>query len=205
LAGVQVTGSEGSPDAQVQIRVRGGGSITQDNSPLYVVDGIIVDNALSTLSPQDIQSIDVLKDASATAIYGARGANGVVIITTKAGHRGKSSVSYNGYIGFQKVPNELAVMNPYDFVLNDNPIFKNVKKVYIKEYSSLSLNSPAVPVLRQGNLNVAAVAKMGKGTVFAVGDPWFYNEYTDGRKIPPDFQNYPAAEDLVKWAIRQTK
>lgn len=117
LAGVQVTGSEGSPDAQVQIRVRGGGSITQDNSPLYVVDGIIVDNALSTLSPQDIQSIDVLKDASATAIYGARGANGVVIITTKGGQRGKSTISYNGHIGFQKVPNELSVLNPYEFVM----------------------------------------------------------------------------------------
>ena len=117
LAGVQVTGSEGSPDAQVQIRVRGGGSITQDNSPLYVVDGIIVDNALSTLSPQDIQSIDVLKDASATAIYGARGANGVVIITTKGGQRGKSTISYNGHIGFQKVPTELSVLNPYDFVM----------------------------------------------------------------------------------------
>jgi len=117
LAGVQVTGSEGSPDAQVQIRVRGGGSITQDNSPLYVVDGIIVDNALSTLSPQDIESIDVLKDASATAIYGARGANGVVIITTKGGHRGKSTVSYNGYVGFQKIRKELDVLNPYDFVL----------------------------------------------------------------------------------------
>ena len=117
LAGVQVTGSEGSPDAQVQIRVRGGGSITQDNSPLYVVDGIIVDNALSTLSPQDIESIDVLKDASATAIYGARGANGVVIITTKGGRRGKSTISYNGYVGFQKVPHELSVMSPYEFVL----------------------------------------------------------------------------------------
>jgi len=117
LAGVQVTGSEGSPDAQVQIRVRGGGSITQDNSPLYVVDGIIIDNALSTLSPQDIESIDVLKDASATAIYGARGANGVVIITTKGGHRGKSTVSYNGFVGFQKIRKELAVLNPYDFVL----------------------------------------------------------------------------------------
>jgi TonB-linked SusC/RagA family outer membrane protein len=117
LAGVQVTGSEGSPDAQVQIRVRGGGSITQDNSPLYVVDGIIVDNALSTLSPQDIQSIDVLKDASATAIYGARGANGVVIITTKGGKKGKSSISYNGHIGFQKVPKELSVLSPYDFVM----------------------------------------------------------------------------------------
>jgi len=117
LAGVQVTGSEGSPDAQVQIRVRGGGSITQDNSPLYVVDGIIIDNALSTLSPQDIESIDVLKDASATAIYGARGANGVVIITTKGGHKGKSTISYNGFIGFQKVPHYLSVMNPYDFVI----------------------------------------------------------------------------------------
>jgi TonB-linked SusC/RagA family outer membrane protein len=117
LAGVQVTGSEGSPDAQVQIRVRGGGSITQDNAPLYVVDGIIVDNALSTLSPQDIESIDVLKDASATAIYGARGANGVVIITTKGGHKGKSSISYNGLVGVQKVPHELSVMNPYEFVI----------------------------------------------------------------------------------------
>jgi TonB-dependent starch-binding outer membrane protein SusC len=117
LAGVQVTGSEGSPDAQVQIRVRGGGSITQDNSPLYVVDGIIVDNALSTLSPQDIESIDVLKDASATAIYGARGANGVVIITTKGGHKGKSTISYNGLVGVQKVPHNLSVMNPYEFVL----------------------------------------------------------------------------------------
>lgn len=117
LAGVQVIGSEGSPDAQIQIRVRGGGSITQDNSPLYVVDGIIVDNALSTLSPQDIESIDVLKDASATAIYGARGANGVVLITTKGGRKGKSTVSYNGFVGVQQVQKELSVMNPYDFVL----------------------------------------------------------------------------------------
>lgn len=117
LAGVQVTGSEGSPDAEVQIRVRGGGSITQDNSPLYVVDGIIVDNALSTLSPQDIQSIDVLKDASATAIYGARGANGVVIITTKTGRVGRSVVNYNGFVGDQKVNRYLKVMNPYDFVM----------------------------------------------------------------------------------------
>ena len=86
-----------------------------------------------------------------------------------------------------------------------NAIFKDVNKVYIKEYSSLSVSDPAHTVLKQGNTNVAAVAKIGKGTVFAVGDPWFYNEYTDGRKIPPDFQNYQAAEDLVKWAIEQTK
>ncbi|SFV30745.1 SusC/RagA family TonB-linked outer membrane protein [Thermoflavifilum thermophilum] len=117
LAGVQVTGSEGSPDAQVMIRVRGGGSITQDNSPLYVVDGVIMDNALSTLSPQDIESIDVLKDASATAIYGARGANGVVIITTKSGKAGRTTVSYNGFVGVQKLEKELKVFDPYDYVL----------------------------------------------------------------------------------------
>ncbi len=86
-----------------------------------------------------------------------------------------------------------------------NIIFNDVKKVYIKEYSSLSVNPPAITVFKEGNTNVAAVAKIGKGTVFAVGDPWFYNEYTDGRKIPPDFQNYKAAEDLVKWAIEKTE
>lgn len=87
----------------------------------------------------------------------------------------------------------------------NNLIFKNADKVYIKEYSSLSLNQPANAVLKQGKVNVAAVAKIGKGTVFAVGDPWFYNEYTDGRKLPPDYENYKAAEDLVKWALEHTK
>jgi TonB-linked SusC/RagA family outer membrane protein len=116
LAGVQVIASEGTPNAQVQIRVRGGGSITQDNTPLYVVDGAQVENALSILSPQDIASIDVLKDASATAIYGARGANGVVIITTKGGFASRPIVSYNGLVGTRNLANKLDVMNPYDFV-----------------------------------------------------------------------------------------
>jgi TonB-linked SusC/RagA family outer membrane protein len=118
LAGVQVTGAEGSPNAQVFIRVRGGGSITQNNAPLYVVDGVQVDNALSTLSPQDIESIDVLKDAAATAIYGARGSNGVVIITTKGGRNtgGKTRVSYNGFVGVSTLPKTLPVQDPYDYM-----------------------------------------------------------------------------------------
>ncbi|HSQ44316.1 MAG TPA: glycoside hydrolase family 88 protein [Ginsengibacter sp.] len=86
-----------------------------------------------------------------------------------------------------------------------NSIFKNVRKVYIKEYSSLSVKTPASVMLKQDDNNVIAVAKVGKGTVFAIGDPWFYNEYEDGRKIPMDFENYKAAEDLVKWVIAQTK
>ena len=116
LAGVQVTTSEGSPGAAIQIRVRGGGSITQDNSPIYIVDGIQVENALSFISPQDIANIDVLKDASTTAIYGARGANGVVVITTKSGRNGKTTVSYNGSMGFRQIFKTLDVMSPYDFV-----------------------------------------------------------------------------------------
>jgi TonB-linked SusC/RagA family outer membrane protein len=118
LAGVQVTGSEGSPNAQVLIRVRGGGSITQDNSPLYVVDGIQLDNALSTISIQDIESIDVLKDAASTSIYGARGANGVVIITTKGGRNtnGRTIISYSGFVGVSKLAKELPVLSPYDYM-----------------------------------------------------------------------------------------
>ncbi|MDB5230016.1 MAG: hypothetical protein JWN76_821 [Chitinophagaceae bacterium] len=116
LAGVTATTSEGSPDAQIRIRVRGGMSITGDNSPLYIVDGVQVENGLSTISPQDIQSIDVLKDASATAIYGARGANGVIVITTKSGRPGKLVVSYNGHVGIRKLAKELAVMSPYEYV-----------------------------------------------------------------------------------------
>ena len=117
LAGVQIIKSEGSPDASAIIRVRGGGSITQDNSPLFIVDGIQVENALSVLAPQDIESIDVLKDASATAIYGARGANGVVIITTKGGREMKTVINYNGLVGFRELMNKLEVLNPYDFVI----------------------------------------------------------------------------------------
>ncbi len=117
LAGVTATTAEGSPDADVRVRIRGGMSITGDNSPLYIVDGVQVENGLSALSPQNIQTIDVLKDAAATAIYGARGANGVIVITTKSGRAGKLSVSYNGFIGFKKLAKKLDVLSPYDYVI----------------------------------------------------------------------------------------
>ena len=117
LAGVTATTAEGSPDADIRIRVRGGMSITGDNSPLYVIDGVQMENALSIISPQDIQSIDVLKDASATAIYGARGGNGVIVITTKAGRPGKPKVNFNGFMGFKSLAKELDVLDPYDYVI----------------------------------------------------------------------------------------
>jgi TonB-dependent starch-binding outer membrane protein SusC len=115
LAGVQVQSTEGSPDAEIRIRVRGGTSLSQDNSPLYIVDGFPVAN-ISDISPSDIKSIDVLKDASSTAIYGSRGANGVIIITTKGGATdGKVNVSVNTFTGFKNMANELDVLQPYDY------------------------------------------------------------------------------------------
>ena len=117
MAGVQVTTTEGDPDADVKIRVRGSGSITQDASPLYIVDGFPVES-IADIAASDIKSIDVLKDAFSTAIYGSRGANGVVLVTTKSGEKGKISVTYNAYGGGKWMANKGAatVMSPYDFV-----------------------------------------------------------------------------------------
>lgn len=115
LAGVQITTTEGSPDAEMKIRVRGGGSITQSNDPLYIVDGFPV-SSISDIPASDIESIDVLKDASSTAIYGSRGANGVILITTKTGQAGKLSVSYNTFYSWKKNEKELGVLSPSDYV-----------------------------------------------------------------------------------------
>jgi len=117
LAGVHVVTAEGSPDAEVKVRVRGGGSITQDNSPLFIVDGF-PQESMSDIPPSDIESIDVLKDASSTAIYGARGANGVIIITTKSGSAGRVKVEYNFFGGFRELSSKLPVLDTYEFVLN---------------------------------------------------------------------------------------
>ena len=115
MAGVQVVTTEGSPDAEINIRIRGGGSITQNNSPLYIVDGFPV-TSISDIPSSEIQSVDVLKDASSTAIYGARGANGVIIITTKGGVEGTARVSYNAYYGFKKVANHLNSLGVEDYI-----------------------------------------------------------------------------------------
>ena len=115
VAGVQVTSSEGSPDSEVKIRVRGGGSLSQDSSPLIIVDGFPV-NSMSDISPSDVENITILKDASSTAIYGSRGAYGVIIITTKSGSKnGKMSVNYNVFYGAKTIANYFDVLNPEDF------------------------------------------------------------------------------------------
>ena len=120
MAGVQVMQSEGAPGASISVRVRGGISITQSNEPLYIIDGFPSEDGMSTLDPAEIETIDILKDASATAIYGARGANGVVVITTKSGGKdGKATVTFDSYVGFKKIAKKLDVLSTYEFTMLD--------------------------------------------------------------------------------------
>lgn len=125
IAGVNVTSGEGMPGGTMNIVIRGNNSLTQENSPLYVIDGFPVEDAsaTSTLNPSDIESLEVLKDASATAIYGARGANGVVIITTKKGKVGKAQLSYDGSFGVQHVTRTIPMMDAYEFVKLQNEMY----------------------------------------------------------------------------------
>lgn len=118
IAGVNVSSSEGTPGGTMNIVIRGNNSLTQDNSPLYVIDGFPVEDAAiaSTINPSDIESLDILKDASATAIYGARGANGVVIITTKKGKVGKAQITYDGSVTMHHVTRTIPMMDAYEFV-----------------------------------------------------------------------------------------
>lgn len=118
LAGVSVSSSDGTPGAEMDIVIRGANSLTQSNSPLYVVDGFpIEDFSSAAINTADIASLTVLKDASATAIYGSRGANGVIIIETNKGQEGKPKVTYNGTVGFQEVTKRMELMTPYEFVV----------------------------------------------------------------------------------------
>lgn len=87
---------------------------------------------------------------------------------------------------------------------SNNEVFKTERKIFVKEYSSLQLSNPASPLLKKENNIVMATAKYGKGTVFAIGDPWIYNEYVDGRKLPAEYENYKAVTDLVQWLIKQS-
>ena len=118
MAGVNITTTDGSPDAEVLIRVRGGGSITGDNTPLIVIDGF-QGGKLSDISPNDIEDITVLKDASSTAIYGSEGANAVILITTKNAKAGKTQINYNGYLQTKKVSKRMDVLDTYEYVMSN--------------------------------------------------------------------------------------
>lgn len=128
VPGVLVTNTNWSPGQSPGVMIRGKRSITASNDPLYVVDGIPITGGLKEISPTDIESMEVLKDASATAIYGARGANGVILITTKQGQEGKTQVDYNGYFGMQTIQNELDLMNGAEYAEYVREAYRNTTK-----------------------------------------------------------------------------
>lgn len=121
-AGVEVTAQSGMPGGGMKVRVRGTTSINTSNDPLYVIDGMISPSGLDGLNPADIQSMEVLKDASSTAIYGSRGSNGVIIITTKQGTQGRSVVSFDASVGISKVRKQYELLNAYEYALALNDV-----------------------------------------------------------------------------------
>jgi len=147
VAGVQVTSSDGQPGAGINIVIRGNNSVTQANSPLYVIDGFLIENYDSNIiNQQDIESFEVLKDASATAIYGARGANGVILITTKKGKKGAPVFNFDTSYGFQDNLKVMDLMNPYEFVkyqieldptLVSGSAYKTPTQVYLSDGKTL--------------------------------------------------------------------
>ena len=142
VSGIQISQNSGSPGGNVSVRIRGTNSINGTSEPLYVVDGIQISNGggindvspLSTINPNDIESVEVLKDASASAIYGARAANGVVLITTKRGKSGGTRVTLDSYFGVQKITKTLPLLNAAEFAQLENEVFKNS---YYKDPTSL--------------------------------------------------------------------
>ncbi|WP_316812470.1 TonB-dependent receptor [Pedobacter heparinus] len=139
VAGVQVASNDGQPGSVSNITIRGGNSITQSNAPLYVIDGFPMESPDNNIiNPDDIESIDVLKDASSTAIYGARGANGVIMIKTKQGKTGPPEVSYNNWLGYQYPTKQIAVMSPYEFVKYQLELNRNsATALYLKDGKTL--------------------------------------------------------------------
>ena len=131
-AGVQIQANTGTPGGSTSIRIRGVNSLNASNQPIFVIDGVVVDsssdagdtqassNPLASINPSDIVSMDVLKDASATAIYGARASNGVIMITTKRGKAGEATITYDGYIGWQSMPKKLDLMNLREYAEHHN-------------------------------------------------------------------------------------
>ena len=125
-AGVQVQQTSKAPGGSISVRVRGSNSISSTNEPLYVVDGFPSTEGLN-INPNDIESMQILKDASATAIYGARGANGVVLITTKRGRSGENKISYNGYLGVQQIQNPFTFISAKDYMNLENALYQEIE------------------------------------------------------------------------------
>jgi TonB-linked SusC/RagA family outer membrane protein len=193
VAGVQIVQNSGSPGAAPNVRIRGVTSLNAGNDPLYIVDGVPITGDISVVNPNDIASMEVLKDASATAIYGARGANGIIIVTTKRGKSGKTSFNVNAYTGIMDVRRQIPMLDAYqerDYILNANAnagtaevrlgldtLFRNGVAVYNTNWQDEIYRQGAVSnyelSLRGGNDKTTYAASLGyfnqKGVVISSG------------------------------------
>lgn len=220
VAGVQVTQNSGQPGGAASIRVRGSNSITGSNEPLYVIDGIPFQgdgtsvsgfdwaggangqnrvNPLSTINPNDIVRIEVLKDASATAIYGSRAANGVVMITTKRGKKGEAKISYNGYYANQSLPNKLEMMPLPDYASYQVQIANDLGRQVNQRYLDPSLLGDGTnwqdEIFRNAGIQSHQLSILGgtDNTQYAVSGGYFQQ---DGIIIGSDFERFTSRVNL---------
>ncbi|SHL66366.1 TonB-linked outer membrane protein, SusC/RagA family [Chitinophaga jiangningensis] len=179
MAGVQMAQTSSRPGAAMQIRIRGARSLTATNDPLIVLDGIPFPGSIADLNPDDIKSVDVLKDASATAIYGSRGANGVILITTNKGQKGaKPRVAYNGYAGNQTVFARYPMMNAREFTTLKQ-VANRFPALGVDEDSSGKVNTDWQDLLyRTGTLNShdISVTGAGEGGSYNAGMGYYRNQ-----------------------------
>ncbi|HWK04270.1 MAG TPA: TonB-dependent receptor [Puia sp.] len=211
VPGVAVTQSSGQPGSTATIRVRGGNSINFGNAPLYVIDGFIIYNnndyvntgastgasvnALSTINPSDIESIEILKDASATAIYGSHGANGVVIITTRRGKKGTDEINYSGYFGTQQVTKKLSLLNASQWASLVNDL--NVSTGSAKTFSDSAIAALGAgsdwqnSALRKGNVqnHELSIAGGDDRSKYLISGNYFNQ---DGTILNTGFKRYSA-------------
>ena len=138
VPGVMVSNADRTPGSTPTVMIRGKRSITASNEPLYVIDGVPVTGGIGEISPADIESMEVLKDASATAIYGARGANGVILITTKQGKAGKTVIDYNGYVGAQTILNQLEFWDGPEYAEYTREAYRNTSNSAIRYNSDIA-------------------------------------------------------------------
>jgi TonB-dependent starch-binding outer membrane protein SusC len=189
MAGVQVRTTTGAPGAELQVKVRGTASVNSGTDPLYVVDGVPIDN-LGDINPTDIASIDVLKDAASTAIYGSRGTNGVVLITTKKGRSGKTKFNFNSYYGVQQLANKMDLLNGPEWI----DMYQQVQdSAYVKRGLQSGFNWSATdPIsVRQANLNTLKSSTYIPDSRWALGtDSLSYIDWQDAFYRNAPMANY---------------
>lgn len=195
VPGVQITQNSSAPGGNISVRIRGTNSINGTSEPLYIIDGIQISNSggvgdvspLSTINPNDIESVEILKDASSTAIYGARGANGVVLITTKRGKSGATRVQLDMYRGIQNITKKLNMLNATEFAKLENDIYNS--QIYTDPASLGQGTNWQDVIYRQANIQnyQASVSGGSDKTQFSLSGNFFNQE---GIIISSDFKRY---------------